>query len=65
MLGMEGRMMRNVAIVAAASRQEEKMLDTEVEILDATGNVLASQPIVDEKNLYEFEFGNVAGTLSG
>ena len=33
MLGMEGRMMRNVAIVAAASRQEEKMLDTEVELM--------------------------------
>ena len=33
MLGMEGRMMRNVAVVAAASRQEEKMLDTEVELM--------------------------------
>ena len=30
---MEGRMMRNVAVVAAASRQEEKMLDTEVELM--------------------------------
>merc|ERR1711982_294226 len=40
---------------------QDRLLNTDLEILDADGNVVASQPFEAAKNVYHFTFRSVVG----